>query len=104
VVQGGLGAAAALAFSARLRPAPALAGALLLVLAGHVASMLAGAPAADVLRRLLPLSTALNLASEAAFGPLTPPLWLLPALHAALYTGALLAAACALLRLRRAGT
>ncbi len=104
LVQGGLGAAAALAFSARLRPAPALAAGLLLVLAGHVASMLAGTPAADALRHALPLSTALNLSSEAAFGPLTPALWLLPALHAALYTAALLAMAAALVGLRRAGT
>ena len=93
VVQGGLAAAVALAFSARLRPGPAFVAALLFLLAGHVATLV---QAPEAIRFLLPRSPAMNLAAEAAFGPFGPSLWALAALHGIVYSLFLLALAAPL--------
>ena len=96
VVAGSLAAALALVFSARLRAGPAVLAGLLVILAGHAAMLLGGGPVAEAARFLLPRMGALELSSEAAFGPFLPSLWLIPLLHGTLYTAFLLTLAAPL--------
>lgn len=96
VVSGALAAALALVFSARMRAGPAFLAGLLVFLAGHAASLLGAGGIADSARFLLPRVGALELSSQAAFGPFLPSLWLAPLLHGTLYTAFLLSLAAPL--------
>ena len=86
VVQGGLAAAVALAFSTRLRAGPAFLAALVFLLLGHAAALLPAGWTSEAARLLLPRTGYLNLAAEAAFGPFGFPLWSFAVLHGILYT------------------
>jgi ABC-type transport system involved in multi-copper enzyme maturation permease subunit len=101
VVTGSVSASAAILFGTRLRPGPAFAAALLLILAGHASPLLGEALPAALLEFLLPRAGLLNLAADGAFGAITLPRFALAVLHGLSMTAGLLAIAATLLSGRR---
>jgi len=96
-VGGSLAAAIGLLFSVLLRPGAAFLAGLGLLLASHAAA-LAGGEGLVAVRLLLPRAPDLHLASEAAFGPFPPALFLLALAHGILYALFLVALSGPLLR------